>query len=70
MHTGYNRDLYFAIYDRWGELMFGNNRYNQRWGRNIQRQKIRSSAVFVYYIKAICRDKETFIKKGNVTLIR
>jgi len=62
-------ELYFAVYDRWGELMFETTDITKGWNGTYN-GKLLDPAVFVYYIKAICRDKETFIKKGNVTLIR
>jgi len=62
-------ELYFAIYDRWGELMFETEDISKGWDGTYMGKKL-DPAVFVYYIKAICRDKETFIKRGNVTLLR
>jgi len=62
-------ELYFAVYDRWGEVMFETTDITKGWD-GTYKGKLLDPAVFVYYIKAICRDKETFIKKGNVTLIR
>ncbi len=62
-------DLYFAVYDRWGELMFETTDITEGWNGTYMGKKL-DPAVFVYYIKAVCRDKETFIKRGNVTLLR
>jgi gliding motility-associated-like protein len=62
-------ELYFAVYDRWGEIMFESTDITKGWDGTYH-GSVLDPAVFVYYIKAICRDKETFIKKGNVTLIR
>jgi len=62
-------ELYFAVYDRWGELMFETNDIAKGWDGTYKGKKL-DPAVFVYYIKAICRDEETFIKRGNVTLLR
>ena len=62
-------ELYFAVYDRWGELMFETEDISKGWDGTYMGKKL-DPAVFVYYIKAICRDKETFIKRGNVTLLR
>ncbi len=62
-------DLYFAIYDRWGELIFVTTDINKGWD-GTYKGKPEDPAVFVYYLRATCINKQTFIKKGNITLIR
>ena len=62
-------NLYFAIYDRWGEILFETQDINIGWDGTYKGEKC-EPAVFVYYLKATCIDKKEFIKKGNITLIR
>lgn len=62
-------DFYFAVYDRWGELMFETTDPTQGWDGTLQGKEC-DPAVYVYYLDATCVDKQTFFEKGNVTLIR
>ena len=61
--------LYFAVYDRWGEIVFATTDPKIGWD-GIYKGKKADPAVFVYYLEIICLNHKTFIKKGNVTLIR
>ena len=62
--------FYFAVYDRWGELMYDTTDPTQGWD-GIYKGKQADPGVFGYYIKAKCNEGSTEIfKKGNVTLIR
>ena len=61
--------IYFAIYDRWGELVFSTTDVNKGWNGTF-RGKAEDPAVFAYYLKVTCIDKMQFEKKGNITLIR
>jgi gliding motility-associated-like protein len=61
--------LYFAVYDRWGELMFETTDINVGWDGTYK--KIKSDpAVFAWYLRAKCYNGEEIKRKGNVTLIR
>ncbi len=62
-------DVYFAIYDRWGEKMFETTDINKGWDGTYKGRKC-DPAVYVYYIDATCISKEKYIKKGNITLIK
>ncbi|MFH2096445.1 MAG: gliding motility-associated C-terminal domain-containing protein, partial [Bacteroidota bacterium] len=62
-------ELYFAVYDRWGEIMFETTDISKGWDGKYHGELV-DPAVFVYYMKAVCLDKMTFIKKGNITVIR
>ncbi len=62
-------EIYFAIYNRWGNLLFETNDIKKGWDGKFNEEKVEAS-VLVYYIKAKCLNKETFIKKGNITIIR
>jgi gliding motility-associated-like protein len=61
---------YFAVYNRWGELMFETTDPSQGWDGNYK-GKPSDPGVFGYYVKAKCGEgSEEIFKKGNVTLIR
>ncbi|MBI4647566.1 MAG: gliding motility-associated C-terminal domain-containing protein, partial [Bacteroidia bacterium] len=62
-------ELYFTIYDRWGECMFMTTNINDGWDGTYQGHEC-DPAVFVYYLNATCWDNQAFVKKGNITLIR
>lgn len=69
VHAEMATDLYFAIYDRWGEKVFETNDKNVGWNGKYKGKPM-DPAVFVYYLKVTCLDKMQFEKKGNITLIR
>lgn len=61
---------YFAVYNRWGELMYETTDPSQGWDGNYK-GKPSDPGVFGYYVKAKCGEgSEEIFKKGNVTLIR
>ena len=62
-------DLYFAVYDRWGQKMFETTDITRGWDGNFKGKKM-DAAVFGYYVKGHCADGNVFEKKGNVTLLR
>ncbi len=61
--------IYFAVYDRWGQKMFETNDINKGWDGNFKGKKI-DPAVFGWYAKGECSGGNKFELKGNVTLIR
>ena len=61
--------LYFAVYDRWGQLMFETHDINKGWDGTFKGAKL-DPAVFGYYAEGTCTGNEKFFKKGNVTLLR
>lgn len=65
----YNK-FYFAVYNRWGELIWETNNVNDGWDGTFKGTQS-DAGVFGWYLKAACGDgKEEFFRKGNVTLIR
>lgn len=62
-------DLYFVIYNRWGEKVFETTNVKQGWD-GTYKGKMSAPAVFVYYVEVTCSNKARFFKKGNITLIR
>jgi len=63
------KSIYFVIYDRWGEKVFETTSLNEGWDGTFRGKKC-DPAVYDYYMKAVCINAKTFIKKGNITLIR
>lgn len=62
-------DLYFTIYNRWGEKVFETTKQSEGWD-GYYKNKLSDPAVFVYYLKVKCFDGQEYFKKGNITLIR
>jgi gliding motility-associated-like protein len=62
-------DLFFAIYDRWGEQVFSTTQSSKGWDGTYKGKSL-DPAVFVYYLKVTCINNMQFEKKGNITLIR
>jgi len=63
------QDLYFTIYDRWGEKVFETRDQNIGWDGTYKGRKL-DPAVYDYYLEVTCLNLKKFFKKGNVTLIR
>jgi gliding motility-associated-like protein len=62
-------NIYFAVYNRWGELVFETTDIRKGWDGIYKGMKA-DPAVFAWYLKATCYNGTKFFKKGNVTLIR
>ncbi len=69
VHAPMATDVYFAIYDRWGEKIFETTDLLKGWDGKYKGKPM-DPAVFVYYLKVTCLDRLQFEKKGNITLIR
>ncbi len=63
------KELYFAIYNRRGELVFETTDINKGWN-GIYKGKKADPDVFAWYLRAKCFAEGELVKKGNVTLIR
>jgi len=61
--------FYFAIFDRWGELIFETTDIHKGWDGTYKGKPL-DPAVFVYHLEATCINHLTFEKNGNITLIR
>ncbi|MBS1635137.1 MAG: gliding motility-associated C-terminal domain-containing protein [Bacteroidetes bacterium] len=62
--------FYFAVYNRWGQMMFETQDPSQGWD-GMFNGKPCDPGVFGYYIKARCSENsDEIFKKGNVTLVR
>lgn len=62
-------EMYLAIYNRWGELVFESTSPQIGWDGTYKGMKC-DPAVFVYYFTVKCRGGQEYFKKGNITLIR
>ncbi|MGQ0828728.1 MAG: DUF7948 domain-containing protein [Bacteroidota bacterium] len=62
-------NLYFAVYNRWGQLVFETTDINIGWDGIYKGMKA-DPAVFAWYLRGECYNKEKFKTQGNVTLIR
>jgi len=57
------------IYDRWGKRVFASQDMNDTWDGTYE-SNLLDTDVFVYKIIAVLYDNTTFIKSGNISLIR
>lgn len=62
-------DVYFVIYNRWGEKVFETRSLSEGWDGTYKGRAV-DPAVFVYYLEAVCEDGQEYFEKGNITLIR
>jgi gliding motility-associated-like protein len=63
------QEVYFAVYNRWGEMVWETNDRTKGWD-GIYKGKPADVGVFGWYLKVKCYNGEETFKKGNVTLIR
>lgn len=63
------KEIYVAIYNRWGEKIFESNTMNKRWDGRFN-NKIEQVGAYAYYIVATFQDGTQQIRKGNVTLMK
>ena len=63
------QDMYFAVYDRWGQKMFETHDQSTGWDGTFEGKKL-APAVFGWYLEGTCESGDKFFKKGNVTLLR
>ncbi len=63
------QELYFAVYDRWGEKVFETTDKNNGWDGTYKGNQL-SGAVFVYYCTGKYTDGKEFKQKGDITLVR
>lgn len=62
-------EVYFAIYNRWGEKVFEGNNVNSAWDGTFNGEPV-SGDVFGFYLRARCVNGKTYEEKGNVTILR
>jgi gliding motility-associated-like protein len=69
VYTIYADELYFAIFNRWGEKVFETTNREKGWDGTYKGRDA-DPGVFDYYLEVRCYNKVQFKKKGNITLIR
>ena len=62
-------EAHWVIYNRWGEKVFEAFTPDMEWDGTYKGNLLEPD-VFGYYLEVRCFNEETFIKKGNVTLLR
>jgi gliding motility-associated-like protein len=62
-------EVEFAIYTRWGELVFKTNNLETGWD-GTHKGKAVNPDVYGYYVKGRCKDGQNFFKKGNITVLK
>jgi len=59
----------FAVYNRWGNLVFATTKEGQGWDGTYNGKPLQT-AVFVWTIEYIDKENKTQVRKGTVTLIQ
>ncbi|MFK8008288.1 MAG: gliding motility-associated C-terminal domain-containing protein [Saprospiraceae bacterium] len=62
-------EVYFVIYNRWGEKVFEGNSVDSAWDGMHNGEAV-SNDVYGYYLQARCVNGKTYEEKGNVTVLR
>jgi gliding motility-associated-like protein len=62
-------ELYFAVYNRWGQMVFETTDITKGWDGIYNGMKA-DPAVFAWYLRSKCFNGNELTKKGNTTLIR
>jgi gliding motility-associated-like protein len=60
---------HFKIFDRWGKEVYSSSDIEEGWDGN-HKDKEAFSGVYVYHLIAGCRNGQSVLVKGNVTVIR
>jgi len=63
------QEIYFAVYNRWGEMVFETTDKTQGWD-GLYKGRPADVGVFGWYLKVKCFNGEETFRKGNVTLVR
>lgn len=62
-------DMELVIYNRWGQEVFSSTDINKGWDGSCDGKKL-SPDAYAYYLKGTCLNGDTFIKKGNVSILK
>ncbi|HMR42869.1 MAG TPA: gliding motility-associated C-terminal domain-containing protein, partial [Saprospiraceae bacterium] len=62
-------EVYFAVYNRWGEKVFESNALADGWDGTYKGKKV-DPDVYGYYLRVKCFNGQDFFKKGNVSVLR
>ncbi len=69
IRSNFITEVYLAIYDRWGEMVFETKDIKVGWDGTYKGMKC-DPGVFGYYMKVLCNNGDESFKKGNITIIR
>lgn len=69
MRSNFITEIYFTIYDRWGEKLFESNDIKIGWDGTYKGKKL-DQGVYGYYMTFKCNNGAESFKKGNITLLR
>ncbi|MEM6319322.1 MAG: PKD domain-containing protein [Bacteroidota bacterium] len=61
-------EVYFAVYNRWGEKVFESNSIDVGWDGTFEGEVV-STDVYGYYLKVTCLTGDVFETQGNVTVL-
>jgi len=64
------KDYTFAIYNRWGQLVFETDNPQARWNGLTTNNGIMEAGVYYYYCKFTTPHGDVYDKKVDITLIR
>jgi gliding motility-associated-like protein len=65
----YALEVYWVIYNRWGQKLFETNDINGIWDGTYKGEP-QPNETYAYYLRVLCPDGVVTEKKGNVTLFR
>jgi len=60
--------IYFAVYNRWGEQVFESNSQDIGWDGTFKGETVETD-VYGYYLRVTCFDGEVYETQGNVTVL-
>jgi gliding motility-associated-like protein len=63
------QQFYFAVYNRWGEVVFETDNQAFGWDGSHKRAPV-CPDVYGYYLRATCKNGEPIFIKGNVTVLK
>ncbi len=69
MESNIIAEVYWVIFNRWGEKVFEANSIEDAWDGTFRGQP-QPAETYGYYWRARCTDGKESFKKGNVTLLR
>jgi len=68
-HEGFGKISLLKVYNRWGEVIYETNDINQSWDGTFK-GAVLNPGVYVYYLEGYCLNDESFIRTGNVTILK
>lgn len=62
-------EVFFAIYNRWGEKVYESNSITEGWDGTFKGEIV-SPDVYGYYLRVRCTDGNEIFRKGNISVLR